>query len=208
PARGPTSTPSATGWCGRRRRSPRPSAVAPPDVLTRSELTARLLGVPGRAAGDAGRGLVIVQIDGLSGTVLKHALANGAMPVMRDLIEQSGYEVHAMYPGLPTSTPAVQAELFYGERGAVPAFAFVDRSEGRVVRMWQHGAVSEIEGRLNGQRGLLAGGSSYCNIYTGGADEARFCMASIGWTDPFRTRHPMALPALALLYSVDLARAA
>ncbi|MCU1450797.1 MAG: oxidoreductase, partial [Acidimicrobiales bacterium] len=182
-------------------------------AVSRVERTARLLGGEGaeRAARaespDARRGLVLVQIDGLSHDALRGAVAKGDMPVVAGLIRDAGHRLHPMYSGLPATTPAVQAELFYGVRCAVPAFSFVDRSNGRLVRMSQPEAAATVEAGFDGHRPLLAGGSSYSNIFTGGAVEARFCIASLGWTDPFRTRHARALPGLVPYYAGDVVRA-
>lgn len=176
-------------------------------LISRSEWTARLLGMERSEGTDTRPGLVIVQIDGLSHPALRDALASGRMPVAGHLLAEEGYRLHELYSGLPSSTPAAQAELFYGVPGAVPAFGFVDHCSGRQVRMWQHEAAAAVEKRLAVHRSLLAGGGSYCNIYAGGATEARFCMASLGWTDPFRTSHPLALPALIPLYGGAVGRA-
>lgn len=176
-------------------------------AVSRSEWTARLLGLAPSVGTETRPGLVIVQIDGLSHKGLTHAIADGAMPAAAHLLDDEGYRLHPMYSGLPSSTPAAQAELFYGVPMAVPAFAFVDRRDGRLVRMWQHEAARAVELRLADRRSLLRGGSSYCNVYRAEAVESRFSMASLSWTDPFRTRHPLALPALVLLYGPDLLRA-
>lgn len=176
-------------------------------LLSRSEWTAVLLGMERSEGTDSRPGLVMVQIDGLSHRTLTEVLPTGAMPVGRHLLDEEGYRLLPLYSGLPSSTPAAQGELFYGVPGAVPAFGFVDHCSGRQVRMWQREVATAVEERLAGHRSLLEGGSSYSNVYTGGAREARFCMASLAWTDPFRTRHPLALPALVLLYSPTVARA-
>lgn len=175
--------------------------------IDRSEWTARLLHAPSPPGADAGCGLVIVQIDGLSRAALADAIEAGYMPLLGNMIANEGYRTYPVYSGLPSSTPAAQAELFYGVPLAVPAYAFVDHRDGLVMRMWQHEAAAGVEGRMADHRPLLEGGSSYCNIYRGGAVEARFCMAALGWTDPFRTRHSLAVPALALLYGGDVLRA-
>ena len=176
--------------------------------MSQSEWTARLLHTPPPPVAGAGRGLVMVQIDGLSRAALARAIADGRMPFLDHLVANEGYGSHRMYSGLPSSTPAVQAELFYGVPLAVPAYAFVDRRTGVLMRMWQHETAAGVERRMADHRALLQGGSSYCNIYRGGAAEARFCMASLGWTDPFRTRHPLALPPLVVLYGGDVLRMA
>src|SRR5438270_710924 len=80
--------------------------------------------------------------------VLNDAVAGGAMPVVRRLIEERGYRVVPIYSGLPASTPAAQAEFFYGVPMVVPAYAFVDRKTGRLMRMSHHDAAAGVERRL------------------------------------------------------------
>ncbi|MDJ0869501.1 MAG: endonuclease/exonuclease/phosphatase family protein [Myxococcota bacterium] len=182
-------------------------------VLSRSAWSARLLRLA-RAGGSGGPsadpGLLMVQIDGLAHRHLERALRDGWMPGLRRLIEAEGYRLRHVYAGLPSTTPAVEAELFYGVRHAVPAFSFADRAAERVVRMYERDRVAEVERELaaRGGEALLAGGSAYCDIYTGGAADPRFCMASMGWGDLVRAAHPLGLPVLALLHLPDLLRTA
>jgi len=68
-----------------------------------------------------------MQIDGLSRAQFERALAANRMPFLKRLIQRERYEVHTFYPGMPSTTPAVQAELYYGVKSAVPAFSFFDR---------------------------------------------------------------------------------
>lgn len=127
-------------------------------------------------------GLVIVQIDGFSREELESALERNEMPFLKKLLNREHYRLHAFYSGLPSTTPAVQGELFYGVRQAVPSFFFYDRQAHKVFRMFDGDAVREMESRLAGQgQALLAGGSSYSNIYAGGAKETHFCAGSLGW---------------------------
>lgn len=178
-------------------------------TLSRSEWTARTLRLSAAAGDGAAPGLAVVQVDGLSRPRLLEALDAGHMPFVRELISRHGHRLWPLYSGLPSTTPAVQAELFYGVQGAVPAFSFVERAGGRLVRMYDPGSVAEVERRLAARgEALLAGGASYCNVYTGGAADARFCMASLGPGDVFRAAHPLALPLLALAHAGDLARLA
>src|SRR5947208_12967925 len=99
--------------------------------MSRSEWTARVLHVSGSAKAAGECGLVIVQIDGLSRQALTHAIEEGDMPVLERLVNDEGYRLRSLYSGLPSSTPAAQAELFYGVPLAVPAYEFVDRRAGR-----------------------------------------------------------------------------
>lgn len=158
--------------------------------LSRSEWAIRHLGLtPSTGTGEE-PGLLLIQIDGLARGQLERALAAGRMPFLRRLQHRNGYELHTFYPGLPSTTPAVQAELYYGVRSAVPAFSFFDRQLKAMGRMWDPEWAKAREAACAKQaEGLLKGGSSWSNIYTGGAgqDESHFCAASIGFGDMWRT---------------------
>lgn len=157
--------------------------------LSRSEWAIRHLGLtPSEGTGEA-PGLLLIQIDGFSRAQFERALTTRRMPFLARLLHREGYELHTFYPGLPTTTPAVQAELYYGVRSEVPAFSFLDRKLGKLGRMWDPDWAKAHEAACAEQaEGLLRGGSSWSNIYTGGAgqDESHFCAASIGLGDLWR----------------------
>lgn len=160
--------------------------------LSGAEWGARLLHSP--TPTDERAGLVLIQIDGLSELELRRALERGRMPQLRRILAREHYELRSMYSGLPSTTPAVQGELFFGARAAVPAFSFGDRATGEVVEMLSAERAQDVERKLRERDpGLLAGGSSYCNIYTGGATESHFCAVSLGWGETFRDVHPWSL---------------
>ena len=94
--------------------------------LSRSVWLARLLRLPVSEGAPTRPGLIMIQIDGLSQPQFERALKHGELPFLRRLIKREHYQLHAHYSGLPSTTPAVQAELFYGVKGAVPAFSFRD----------------------------------------------------------------------------------
>ncbi len=127
-------------------------------------------------------GLIMIQIDGFSKSELAKALERNEMPFLKKLIKNEKYRLHALYTGLPSTTPAVQGELFYGVKQCVPSFFFYDKPSKQVFRMFDGDSVRTIEERLSKQgEGLLEGGSSYSNIYSGGAKETHFCAGSLGW---------------------------
>jgi endonuclease/exonuclease/phosphatase family metal-dependent hydrolase/glycosyltransferase involved in cell wall biosynthesis len=169
--------------------------------FSRWEWSAKLLKLNRSVETEIHPGLVLIQIDGFSKTQFQKALAENEMPFLKSLLEKEQYLLHSMYPGMPTSTPAVQGELFYGVKQIVPAFEYFDQQSGRVYRMYDGDAVSDIESRLR-ERGaaLLEGGSSYSNIYTGGAAEAHFCAASLGWDKIWREVHPIRTVLIALTH--------
>jgi len=176
--------------------------------LSRSEWAVRLLGLAKSEEPPAAAGLVIIQIDGLSHTQLGRALERGRMPFLRRLLEREGYRLHVMYSGVPSTTPAVQGELFYGVRQAVPAFRYLHRKSREIRVMYEPAAASAVEADLaKAGAPLLAGGSSYCDIYTGGADEAHFCPSSFGWDAVLRAANPLALAFLFLTNAFAFLRA-
>ncbi|MEX2118157.1 MAG: endonuclease/exonuclease/phosphatase family protein [Pirellulales bacterium] len=168
--------------------------------VSRNEWLVRLLRLPKSASTAAEPGLVMLQIDGLSRSQFEKALAHGRLPFLGRLIGRERYRNYTMYPGLPTSTPAVQAELFYGVRCAVPAFAFRDHRTGQVARMFDSHTAGDVQSRLESEGpGLLEGGSAYCNIYSGGAAEPHFCAATMGW-GPVPSKERWSHLALALVW--------
>jgi len=158
--------------------------------LSRNEWAVRHLGLIPSEGTSEEPGLLLIQIDGLSRKQLETAIAKGQMPYLARVLRRDGYDLHTFYPGLPATTPAVQAELYYGVKSAVPAFSFFDRTIKKLGRMWDPDWAKAREASLAQQsEGLLKGGSSWSNIYTGGAsqEESHFCAASLGLGDMWRS---------------------
>ncbi len=176
-------------------------------LLSRNRWSAHLLGVPPVETHADEPGLVMIQVDGLGRAVLDRALREGRMPFLRHLVEDEGHVVHDVYAGIPSNTPAFQAELFYGVPGVVPGFGFIDRELGRAVAMTHQPAAAAVEARLTERAsGLLANGASWSNIYTGGAAEAHFCIATAGLDRFLRALHPLRLAGLVVWHFWSVAR--
>ncbi|MFP4548478.1 MAG: alkaline phosphatase family protein [Fidelibacterota bacterium] len=127
------------------------------------------------------KGIVIIQIDGLSKNHLKAAIEKKKMPFLARLLTKKKYEVYPMYTGVPTTTPAVQGELFYGIKTIVPSFSFRDHEIKEIRRMYFPEDATRVEEKLSGMgEPLLKNGSSYGNIYSGGALKANYCIVSFG----------------------------
>jgi endonuclease/exonuclease/phosphatase family metal-dependent hydrolase len=174
---------------------------------SRSEWAIRILGLSRSSTGPHDRGLVITQIDGLPRRQFEIALEKNNLPFLKRLIEREHYRKHSLYSGMPSNTPAVQAELFYGVKSSVPAFCFMHRKTGRIFKMYDAKAASEVESGLAAAgEPLLKGGSSYANIFTGGADEAHFCAARLELKKFFCLMRPWAIPAMLVLYADILLR--
>jgi hypothetical protein len=149
--------------------------------ISRREWTVRLLGLEAVDSPPDAPGVILLQIDGLSRQQLERALKRGKMPFVNTLCKAEDHRLASFYSGLPSTTPAVQAELFFGVRGAVPAFAFRDSETGQRTEMIQLAAAAKLEQELqDAHRGLLEGGGAYCNIYSGGAAEPHCCAGAMG----------------------------
>ncbi|MCR4338167.1 MAG: glycosyltransferase [Candidatus Omnitrophica bacterium] len=150
-------------------------------------------------------GLVLIQIDGFPMKEIQTALKKGEMPFLRRLLSRERYELYPFYSGIPSSTPAVQAELFYGVKSAVPGFSFYDRPTQKVFQMYTVDHAIAIEERLQSQHGpgLLKGGSSYSNIYSGGAEESHFCSVNLGWNELWEMKHPFKMMVLTLIHCLS-----
>ena len=158
--------------------------------FSRSEWAIRHLGLTPVEGQSEEPGLLLIQIDGLARRQLEAAIEKGSMPFLKRLRDRGHYAMHTFYPGLPSTTPSVQGELYYGVRAGVPAFSFLDRESKRIALMFRPEWAKKIEaGFQEKAEGLLKGGSSWSNIYSGGAapEETHFCGSSIGFGDMWRT---------------------
>ncbi|MCW1886001.1 endonuclease/exonuclease/phosphatase family protein [Luteolibacter flavescens] len=155
-------------------------------------------------------GLIIVQIDGLSRTQFEHAISKGNLPFLSKLIRREHFTVESFYSGVPSTTPAVQGEIFYGVRAAVPGFQFLHRASGKVMRMYEaeSAAVIEDELRSRNEEPLLQDGSSYSNIYRAGASFTRYCSQDLASTEVMRRANPLKWFVLGIAYLPKLLRMA
>ncbi len=176
--------------------------------LSRSEWSLRLLRLP-KVQADHRRGLVLIQIDGLAKGQLEKALRTGHMPFLRKLLKREGYHLHDVYSGIPSTTAAAQAELFYGVKGAIPAFAYRDRESGRYMKLLQPECALRVEGILKAAgQGLLTEGSAYSNMYSGGAEESHWCASGLGTADLLKRARPLGILAVLLWNLPSFARLA
>ena len=175
--------------------------------FSRGRLIARLLGARPPETRHEAPGLVLVQADGLSRTQFERARAEGRLPFLRHLGAERGYRTLSHYAGLPSTTPAVQAELFYGVRCAVPAFDYIARREGETRTMYEYHAAAAVQRQLERRgHGLLAGGSAHADIYDGGAEEAHVCAARLSVGGMFQGQTVWTWARLLALHSPSLVR--
>lgn len=117
-------------------------------------------------------GLLIVQLDGLGHDVLRHAIADGHVPHLAELVRSGSHHLVPWHTDWSSQTGASQLGIFYGDNGDVPAFRWYDKGLGRVVVSNRPDSAAYLEGLRAHRRGLLAGGgASRGNLFSGGADD-------------------------------------
>jgi hypothetical protein len=130
---------------------------------------------------DDRRGFVIIEIDGLAHDYLRDALRQGHMPYLARQIQTRRLRLARWRCGLPSTTPASQAGIMYGNNWNIPGFRWYDKSGGNSVTCKLPGAVRAIQERISaGRAGLLRGGSSYTNMFDGDARLALFTLSAVG----------------------------
>ena len=127
------------------------------------------------------RGFIVIQVDGVSGEYMDWAMSHGYAPTIQRLQRRDGFTLCKWNPGLPCTTPAVQAALLYGCSDGLPGYRWYDKALGRPVVCSSPQDAHDIQERLaRGRVGLLRGGSSYMNMFDGEASLAMFTLGSVG----------------------------
>ncbi len=133
----------------------------------------------GKIAGQ--RGFVAIEIDGLGYRYLRQALSAGTMPYLARLVTSRRLRLARWRCGLPSTTPASQAGILYGNNWDIPGFRWYDKQRGESIMCKLPGTVRAIQERISeGRTGLLHGGSSYTNMFDGDARLALFTLSATG----------------------------
>lgn len=123
---------------------------------------------------------IVIQIDGLAHEYLMQAMARGNAPILRRLIA-NGHHLQRWRCGLPSSTPAVQAGLMYGNNWNIPAFRWYEKDTGYAPHCKSPFHAARLKTQIAGDRpGILTGGSSYTNLLDGDAHLALFTLSAMG----------------------------
>ncbi len=131
--------------------------------------------------GDGQRGFIIVEIDGLAYEYLRQAIRQGHVPYLARLLRERTLRLGRWRCGLPSTTPASQAGILYGNNWDIPGFRWYDKETQDSIMCKLPGSVHEIQERIaEGRVGLLKGGSSYTNMFDGDARLALFTLSAMG----------------------------
>jgi hypothetical protein len=125
------------------------------------------------------KGFVIFQIDGLSKKALDKAFAYNLMPFLKKMIFKKGYLLTDYFTGVPSDTPFFQAGLLYGDNKNIPGFRWIEKDTGNEIIFKKPDSAGHIEAMLSeNHKGLLKGGSSYVNLFSGGASRSTFTLST------------------------------
>jgi uncharacterized membrane protein YvlD (DUF360 family) len=116
------------------------------------------------------RGLVMMEIDGLSYHHIQKALAEGYMPTLQRMIDEEGYALSRIDCGLPSQTSACQAGIMFGDNFDIPAFRWYDKDEQKLFVSGKDAAL--LDARYAQGQGLMRGGSSINNMLAGDAEKS------------------------------------
>ncbi|MFL5392273.1 MAG: alkaline phosphatase family protein [Myxococcales bacterium] len=128
----------------------------------------------------SGRRILLLHLDGVGYGQLLDAMRRGYAPNVKQLLDSGRFGLSHCRAGAPTSTPAFQAGLLYGCAADIPGYTWYDKRRRTPVRMDDASDARLIEADL-ASRGdpLLAGGSVYCSIFSGGARSRRWALSGI-----------------------------
>jgi hypothetical protein len=124
-----------------------------------------------------GRGIVVLETDGLSYPRIKKAIADGYMPTLKQMMDEKGYQLSRIDCGVPPTTPACQAGILQGNNTGIPAFRWLDKQTGQILAGGQAAAL--IEPLLSDGNGLLRGGTSIGNMFSGDAAKSILTFSKI-----------------------------
>jgi hypothetical protein len=156
--------------------------------------------------GEDGGGFVVVEIDGLAHLHLRQAMKQGYMPYLARLVTRRRLYLARWHCGLPSTTPASQAGILYGNNWDIPGFRWYDKEKQSSIQCKLPGSVRAIQERIAaGRAGLLRGGSSYTNLFDGDARLALFTLSALGRDRLFENVRGL---GFLILFSLSLVRLA
>lgn len=132
------------------------------------------------------RGMVLLEIDGLSHRRLKQALADGLMPAVAKLVDNGTHCLLHFDCGLPSQTSSAQAGILFGDNRDVPAFRWYDKRAGRMFVSNHLDDARAINDFFSNGQGLLRGGASINNLINGDAARSLLTLSTIAGNN----KHP------------------
>ena len=125
-------------------------------------------------------GVLFLQIDGLSESVLRRAIAEGYLPTIGQWVRSGSHRILGWECDLSSQTGASQAGILHGDNSDMPAFRWYDKEAGKVFTSNRPDDAAEIERQhSNGQGLLVGGGVSRSNVFSGDSPDSLFTFSTI-----------------------------
>ncbi|MBR9677442.1 hypothetical protein GOV04_04835 [Candidatus Woesearchaeota archaeon] len=126
-----------------------------------------------------GKKFLVIQVDSVSHDILNKAMRRGFAPTIRRLIRKKGYRLQPYYSGIPANTPASLAKILYGTNGDIPGFRYIDKKQKQEYTFDNAKKTLLVEQNILPKTGVLKGGSSYGNTFSGGAQHCVLTMSTL-----------------------------
>ncbi len=143
-------------------------------------VTAQIRRLVGAGARTDVPGIVFIQLDGLAEPILRRALDDGYMPTLQRWLATGSHHLRGWEPDLSSQTSASQAGILLGSNEGIPAFRWWDKSADTLMVSNKLASARAIEGRLSTGRGLLVGGASRWNVFSGDAADTIGTYSKLG----------------------------
>ncbi len=126
------------------------------------------------------RGMLIIQMDGLSKTVLERAIQAGHMPTIAGMMADHQYQLQKWNCGLPSQTSSSQLGIIYGDNKDIPAFRWYEKETQKLVVSNHLNDTALIESRVYKEDSLLfSNASSIGNMFSGSAVKSAMTMSQL-----------------------------
>jgi uncharacterized membrane protein YvlD (DUF360 family) len=125
-------------------------------------------------------GTVLVQIDGLSESVLRSEIEAGRLPTLARWLASASHRLVCWECDVPSMTTSSQAGILYGNNANIPGFRWYDKSSRHLLVSNHPRDARLIDQRQATEHGLLReNGSSIGNILAGGAEHCLVTMSRL-----------------------------
>lgn len=135
-----------------------------------------------RLPDDGEKGIIVLEIDGLSHDRLLKAVSRRQMPFMKDLLDSGKFVISEFDCGIPSQTSSAQAGIMFGNNYDICAYRWYDKKQRKVISSGSFQDAGWMEKRIldGGKSGLLEnGGSSINNLISGNASVAILTVSAI-----------------------------
>ncbi len=140
----------------------------------------RRLGRPPAGQHLTSRGFVALEIDGLSHQHLRQAIDDGHMPYLASQVRHGRLLLARWRCGLPSTTPAAQAGILFGNNYDIPGFRWYEKDSGLSVVPKLPAFTKLLQDRIpDRQPGILRAGSSLFNMFDGDASLSLFTLSAL-----------------------------